>query len=88
MTISLLLAETLNVLYNLLWEAVYDNRTHMIVQDSAAADGREVDLEAGPFDVPDAGQNMSLFFQEVNRFLAKPLILLYVDILIVIDILH
>lgn len=25
-----------------------------------------MDLEAGPFDVPDAGQNMSLFFQEVN----------------------
>lgn len=25
-----------------------------------------MDLEAGPFDVPDAGQDMSLFFQEVN----------------------
>ncbi|XP_024372822.1 syntaxin-132 isoform X1 [Physcomitrium patens] len=37
-----------------------------LLGDSAAADGREVDLEAGPFDVPDAGQNMSLFFQEVN----------------------
>lgn len=37
-----------------------------LLGDSAAADGREVDLEAGPFDVPDAGQDMSLFFQEVN----------------------